>query len=114
LKKSIASLYEYVPQEEVDNAVGYYLLDTNVMEEDVEKVVIEFEVKKDFLDERRYENVSFYYMGDVEEEDWREGSLSIVKEDSEGIIFQTRTNSLKGFVIVGTKESFLDWLNPFN
>jgi len=97
------SLTEYQGEEIEDvNPIGYYSFNTNLNLEDIEKIFVEFKVRKQFLEE--YLNVSLFVFEDNWEK-WDETSFEVYDEDEEYVYYRVFLNPTKSIALAGKEES---------
>jgi hypothetical protein len=79
-----ATISSYIPENKKEGAIGYYIIDSNVYSGDIEKVYLEIAYDKKFLEDQKFENLSFYsYIND----EWEEIHLDLIKETENEIVY---------------------------
>jgi hypothetical protein len=85
---------------DINNALNYYFLDTNLKLDSIDKIYLELQIKKNELLNQGYNNVSFYYL---DNDSWKEFSLNL-SDDREYYFYHGYIPSTKGIAIAGEKN----------
>jgi hypothetical protein len=78
-----AAVYSYTPKNKIKNAVGYYLIDTNLNSQNISKVYLEISYNKREIN-NSLGNISFY---SYDNEEWEKVNLSRIRETKEEIVY---------------------------
>lgn len=89
------------PIQKLDNSLGYYLFYSDLKKEDIEKIYIEFQMKKELMQDEKYDNITFYIYQD---DSWVETNLELFDEDNNFYYYKTEISSCDRFAIVGVRN----------
>jgi hypothetical protein len=85
------------------NVLSYYLFETDIKEEDIDKILLELKINKNMLNQNGYRNVSLFFSNDTGENGWKEATLEIFDENDNEAYYRSFVNG-KRILILGMKE----------
>jgi hypothetical protein len=92
---------------DIGDLINSYSFESNIENKDVDEILIEFKIEKEFLQEKSYESISLYYLGS--EGGWKQGVLNETGIENE-IHYKTLIPYARGVAISGNKKGFWSWL----
>ncbi len=97
------------------NVLNYYLLETNIQEEDINTTLLEFKLNKSEIYKKGYENVSLFFSSDIGEGGWKKASLEIFDENKNEVYYRSFVNGKRILILGVKKEGFFNKIsNLFN
>jgi len=106
IKNAELSVEKYEGNEELENIIAYYSLDSNIPLEEIDKIFIEFRLNKSIGT-----NINLY----VFEDTWKEWEPILFEEEDENYFYyETYITPAKKIALVSEEESFWDFLRIFS
>jgi hypothetical protein len=90
------------PDDEIDEALGYYMFYSDLKKEDISKILIELKIKKEMMQENNYDNITFYIFSD---DNWEEINFELIEEDNQYVYYTAQLNPCYRFAIVGERNN---------
>lgn len=100
IKNAEFELKSYKYKGELENVIEYYIFDTNMKVDNINKLYIKFRLDKKMLKNNGYKNASLYILNDSQ---WEKANLSLFRQDKLTNYYEAYTNPANGFAIVGEK-----------
>lgn len=95
------SLENNYSNDELNNVMYSYLINTNIKKSDIDNIIVEFYVNKSLLKENNYYNVSMYVFKD---NSWEENEIELLGEDENNYYYKASFSYADKFAIVGEKR----------
>ncbi len=100
IKNAEFELKSYKYKGELENVIEYFIFDSNIKLEDINKLYIKFRLNKKMLKNNKYNNASLFMLVNSS---WEEANLSFFRQDKSSNYYEAYAAPADGFAIVGEK-----------